>query len=890
MKKEVQTNTSNQGEMKRYTTCTTAGPMFVYVKDGKIIRIEPMWFSQNEVKPWKIEVNGKTYTPPLNYPLLYWGTSARQWVYSPNRVNYPYKRVDWNPNGERHPENRGKSGYVRISWDEAIDILTSEIKRVQETYGPSALSGHLCAHCEWGSFHYFFSDFFRFTNIIGNTWRFGTPQSWEGWISGAGFMYGYIPQMGILPAEDTLQDISKDSELIVLWGNDIITKTMYMGIDTSRPFVFWRELGKKVVVIEPYFNDTGAAFADKWIPIIPGTDAALAAAIAYLWITKGTYDKEYVDTHTVGFDEEHLPQGAPAEHSFKSFLLTTTEGIPKAPAGYSFKNYILGISDGIPKTPQWAEQITGVPSRIINELANEWASKPTSSFCMHGGACRRAYAHEWSRFMVALQAMQGLGKPGVNMIGSFTNLCGPYDKRQVGPFGYADGGVNIVANKAYTGGLLLDFDGTSKYKNPVIQHAVENLIDKIVLNPPQKWRGGQVINRGPIDLWAEHEYPAKGCSEIKMVWARGGSGENYPDINNREIRTYQSPKIETVVIQSPMFDRDCRLADLVLPVTTNFERQDMTEPGKAGEFIPPSVVNQRCAIYHQQCIPPVGESKSDYEILSLVAEKLGVNDKYNEGNNQEGWLRKFFAKTNIPMSFEEFKEKGYYVWPFLEDYKPCKQMQPFYENPEKNPLFTPSGKIEIFSQVIYKEWGADNPEIPPIPHYIPEWEGRYDKPMLEKYPLQLLTPHPKFRYHGKYNDAGWLSEIYKVKGPDGYQYEPVVMNIEDAKARGLKKGDIVRVFNDRGQILCGVVISKRITSGVVRIAYGSWWDMLEMNPGAIDRGGNANMLTTTKPVSVHHLGLAVNSCLVEIEKADLETLAKQYPEGWAGKYRSWSKE
>lgn len=125
------------------------------------------------------------------------------------------------------------------------------------------------------------------------------------------------------------------------------------------------------------------------------------------------------------------------------------------------------------------------------------------------------------------------------------------------------------------------------------------------------------------------------------------------------------------------------------------------------------------------------------------------------------------------------------------------------------PLETPSGKIEIFSQWLFYEYGADNPEIPPVPHYILEWEGRYSHPLVDKYPLQLLTTHPKFRFHGKYDDVPWLREIYKVKGPDGYEYEPIYMNPADAEVRGLSDEDVVRVFNDRGQILCGVATSMR---------------------------------------------------------------------------------
>jgi trimethylamine-N-oxide reductase (cytochrome c) len=435
----------------------------------------------------------------------------------------------------------------------------------------------------------------------------------------------------------------------------------------------------------------------------------------------------------------------------------------------------------------------------------------------------------------------------------------------------------------------MNYVAQKRYANPVKQIVTDILLHKSILNPPVKWHGGLLFTPDLDTFFARYEYPLKGYSEIHMMWLRGSSSYCGPDYN-RDIKEYQSPKIETVVVQSPSFDRDCKLADIVLPVTTNFERNDITEPGKTGVYASPALINLRCAVYHQKCIEPVGESKTDLDIYTELAERLGFKDKYTEGNTEDDWLRKLYAKTEIPMSYEEFKEKGYYVWPFLPDYQPCKQLKPFYEDPKKNPLETPSGKIEIFSQKLFEEYGADNPEIPPVPHYIPEWEGRFTKPLIDKYPLQLLTPHPKFRFHGKFNDISWLREIYKVRSPDGYEYEPICMHPADAASRGLTAGDIVRVFNDRGQILCGVTTKQRILKGVVWVAYGSWWDLLEPRPGAIDRGGESNFLTPSRGMSEHHIGTAFNSTLVEVEKADLEELREKYPEGWSGKYRSWVRE
>jgi trimethylamine-N-oxide reductase (cytochrome c) len=268
-----------------------------------------------------------------------------------------------------------------------------------------------------------------------------------------------------------------------------------------------------------------------------------------------------------------------------------------------------------------------------------------------------------------------------------------------------------------------------------------------------------------------------------------------------------------------------------------------------------------------------------------------------EGNSEEDLVRKLYGLTNIPLSYEEFKEKGYYVWPHLDDYQPHKQFEFFYHHPVgipapgpagRNVVDTPTGKIEIYSTLIHAFYGDDNPEIPCVPHYIPEREGRYDE-KHETYPLQMLMAHPKYRFHGKYNDIQELSENYKVYGPEGYPYEPCSMHPRDAKARGLKDGDIVRAFNDRGQVLAGVVITERLVPGCVWLTYGAWNDPLTPSHDAIDRGGDGNVLSYSGSESVHHVGGAYNSVLIEVEKADLEALARQYPDGMAGRWSSWKK-
>ena len=842
---------------KTSVTCSTAGLTRVTTDaDGKMVRVEPIEYDPAEVDSWEVEVNGKTYRPPTTFPLLPWGLVGKQMNYEQNRVAYPQKRVDWDPSGERHPEMRGISGYERISWDEAFDIIESEMRRVIDTYGNSALGRFWSAHPEWGSLHYFFSDWERFWDMIGSTSVENTPNSWEGWACGATFLWGYWEAMGVPAAADTLQDVSNDSDFIVVWGTEPLVHNLYGGIDQARIWQYWKDLGKKVVLIEPFYNEVGLYAADKWLPIYPGTDGALACAIAYQWIVDGTFDQEYVDTHCIGFDEDHMPEGVPE--------------------GMSFKSYILGeAADGTPKTPEWAAEKCGISAPVIKVLAREWAAQPTSLWVLTGGAGRRQFAHEFTRLAAILQFMQGLGKPGVNVIGTFLSLSGPYDSvNQVGPIGYADGGMNDVLN-----GYKL---------NTVDEHLTFSKWHDAQRNPPQRWHAGKCFNMSAEEFFTEHCFPPDGKTQIAFYWQRGSTMTNMPD-RNLFIETLRHPSLETFVVTAPWFDRDCRYADIVLPATTLYEREDFTEPAKCGQYIPPAQTGLRVAVYHQQCVEPVGESMSDINILAELARRFGYEDVYLEGNDELSLLEKMFDKTNIPMTFEEIREKGYYVWPAPKDYQPNKQFADFYRDPEHYPLSTPTGKAEIFSTQIWEHYGY-NEEIPPVPHYIPEWEGHESTELKEKYPLQMLMAHPKFRFHGKFNNCRWLAENYKVKGPDGYLYEPVWMTPEDAADRNLEDGEIVRCFNDRGEVLAGVVVTNRLIPGVAYLTYGSWNDPLDASDHPIDRGGDGSVLTNCDRMSVHHISGAYNSTLFEVAKVDLDELAEKYPEGWAGKFRTWNPE
>jgi molybdopterin guanine dinucleotide-containing S/N-oxide reductase-like protein len=835
-----------------FTSCTVGGPVFVHVNDGRITRVRPIVLDESDAEAWKIEVNGKVFSPPRKTTLGNFVLAERNRVYSEDRVSYPRKRVDFDPNGDRHPENRGISPYVRISWDEALDIVSKEIKRVRETYGPAAVSALTSSHHNWGVVGYKRSPFGRFFNLLGFTDVFDNPDSWEGWHWGSIHTYGFYWRLGCPEQYDLLEDTMKNSELLVFWSHDPdSTKATYAAQESAIWRVWLKEMGKKAVFIDPFYNYTAARMADKWIAPRPGTDAALAQAIAYVWLDEETYDKKFIEGRTVGFD--------------------------------SFKKYILGREDGVKKTPRWAEKITGVRAAIIEALAKEWASKRTALGCGSrggfGGACREAYGHEWARLMVYLQAMQGIGKPGVS-IWSFC-LGGPYDGRFFFP-GYADpiSSINGDGNPEHA--------AKKTAVNSVKQRLYRLTLPDAILNPPVSWVGQGFCGKSIEQQFIPYTYPMEGHSEIKLFYRYGGSFMGTMTETNKWVQMYQSPKLETIVNQSIWMDPETKMADVILPACGSFERNDIGEFANTGGYSnhASSGCNYRMVVYEKKCIEPVGESKSDLEIFTLLAERLGFKDDYTDGGKtEEDWIRRQFELSHLPkyISYEAFKIKGYFVVPLPKDYKSTPAFRWFYEGrrrdtpdtlapdpDQKEGLGTYSGKIEFVSQSLQKQFPKDK-ERPPMARYIPSWEG-YDSALARKYPLQLISPHPRYSYHTHYDaHCEWLADIpgHRVR-KDGNNWNVVRVHPEQAQERGIQNRDIVKVFNDRGVVLGIAEVTERIRPGVIHCyASSGKYDPLEPGKaGSPDRGGCINILTPIRMMSKNAPGMAPNSCLVEIAKWD----------------------
>jgi molybdopterin guanine dinucleotide-containing S/N-oxide reductase-like protein len=843
----------------KYTNNTNGGPVFVYVKDGKIIRITPIEFTEEDAQPWTIKARGKSFTPPRKTTVTPYTQLLKSMIYSPDRLLYPMKRVDFNPDGERNPRNRGISGYERISWDEALDVVANEIKRVKRDHGPGSILSGSGSHHNWGNIGYWLSARIRFLNIVGWTGVAHNPDSWEGWYWGAMHHWGQSMRLGSPEVYGTIEDCLKECEMVVFWSSDPETTASYGAFEGTVRRQWLKELGVKMVHIDPYYNHTAALFGGKWFAPRPSTGNSLSLAIAYVWITEDLYDKEYIATRTTGFDQ--------------------------------WKDYILGKEDGIPKTPEWQEGEAGIAAKDVRALAREWAKKKTylapGGSAGFGGACRDATGNEWARSMVCLMAMRGLGKPGINM-GNMSQGT-PVDYSFYFP-GYTEGTISgDIFNTALGVNLYLRMPQLPTV-NTVFQQVPRLRIPEAIIDGHTH---GYPTNNMTIEAqFQRFEYPAPGYSPVKMYYKYGGSHFGTQAETDRYARMYRSENLEFVVNQSIWFEGEAKFADIIFPACTNFERVDIGEWCNAGGYVQHSFnwVNHRVITMQHKCIEPLGESKSDYQIFHDLSKRLGAGMMYSEGCTEYDWAKRVFDATDVSkvMSWKDFLTKGYYVVPapkeelrapvsfrwFAEDrLKDTPEIAPLpadYTEQIFKGLQTQSGKIEFVCSSL-KRFAPDDPERPVMTKHIPSWEGHHTTELYKKYPLQLISPHPRYTFHtagdGKHS---WLNDIKEHRVEvGGYHYWLVRINPKDAEARGIKMYDLVKVYNDRGAVICAAEVTERIFPGAAHSYCSSAvYDPIGEPGASPDRGGCINVLTPSRPMIKESHSFAANSCLVEIEKME----------------------
>ena len=840
--------------VKRYTNMTNGGPVFIYVKNDKIIRITPIEFDDTDPDTWSINARGKTFKPPRRTSLAPHGMNWKSMVYSPDRILYPMKRVDFNPNGKRNHKNRGISGYERISWDEALDIVSNEIKRVKKEHGPGAIVNSHGSHHTWGNVGYYLSANFKFINAVGMSRVHHNPDSWEGWYWGAAHHWGGSLRVGQSETYGTVEDLLKEAEMVVFWAsNPEGTSGAYGSFEGTIRRKWLKELDIDIVHVDPFYNDSCQFLGGKWLPTKPTSSPALAMAIAYVWIKENLYDKEFVKNRTTGFDK--------------------------------WKDYILGKEDKVEKTPEWAAKETGLAAKDIRALARKWGNKKVYLAAGgwgngHGGACRNQTGIQWARSLVCLIAMQGIGKPGVNM--GNLQWGTPVDNNFYFP-GYAEGGISGDLHHTAMSVELYQRMPQLQSLNTVEQSIPRLWLPEAIMNGKAE---GYVWDGKSIEAqFNKVSYPKPGYSPVKMLYKYGGSMFGTMPDSNRHIKMYQSENLEFVVNQSIWMEGETKHSDLILPACTNFEREDISEWAALGGYAHhgQTQLNNRVAVFQHKAIEPLGESKSDYKIFSMICERLGLSAYFTEGISEIDWARRIFDSSDLPkiITWEEFVKKGYAVIPpNKKELRDPLSWNWYYENrkkdvPEPMPLpsdykdeylkgiQTQSGKIE-FEASSLKRFDAKDPERPPIVKYNPAFKVN----SKSKFPIMMLTPHPRYSFHtqGDAKDT-FINDISDHRVTvDGYDYWVIRINSRDALSRNIKSNDLVKVFNDQGAVICAAQVTDRIMQGSAH-GYESCakYDPLGKPGESVDRGGMLNLLTPKKSQIKKAHSMGNSTALVQIE-------------------------
>jgi DmsA/YnfE family anaerobic dimethyl sulfoxide reductase A subunit len=727
----------------------------VYVRDNKIVRIEgddrlPDGVEDPQLRPC---IRGRAYRRRQDHP---------------DRLKYPLKRVG----------KRGEGRFERISWGEALDRIASEFERIKKTYGNAAF------YVPYGTGSYNQVNgrqtAQRFMNLYGGSLGFYNSYSWACISAATPTVYG----TGVTgnQRQDWL-----NAKYILMWSWN--PAEMRDGTNSEYFVRKARERGARVVCIDPRMTLSAVALADEWVPIRPGTDAAMMSAMAHVMITEGLIDKDFVRTHCVGFDETQMPEGSSGAESYK--------------------DYILGTRDGVPKTPEWAEGITGVPGATIARLAREYATTKPGVLYQGYGMQRRAYGEQVVRAGCVLAAITGnVGVPG----------------------GWASG----IALQAPDGGpFWLVF--------PTGQNPVKAMI------PSFLWTEAVVRGQGmgPEDGVTGVERLE---TSIKCIWAVACNALiNQHGNVNRTARILADEKlVEFLLVQDNFLTPTGRFADILLPVCTQFETWGLEDGWKYGDEV----------ILMPQVVPPPFETKSDYRISADIAGRLGFEEAYTEGRDERGWTDwalDRYRRTRFPglPTLAEMLEanRGVYSVPVT---KPAVAFADFRRDPQKFPLPTPSGKIEIFSKRLHD---LNKPEtIPAVPKYIQEWESPFGAE-AQKYPLQLVGHHYLSRVHSTLENIDWLEEAFPQR---------LFLNPADAAERKIRNGDPVRVWNDRGTTVVRCRVTPRIMPGVVALPQGSWW-----TPDAqgVDRRGSVNILSSER-WTPFAFGNAQHTIMVQVAKAE----------------------
>lgn len=469
--------------------------------------------------------------------------------------------------------------------------------------------------------------------------------------------------------------------------------------------------------------------------------------------------------------------------------------------------YVKGETDNTPKTPKWAAKITGIDADRIRTLAELLATSKTE--IAGAWSLQRAQHGEMTHWaIINFSALTGqIGKPGQGVGFSWH---------------YGNGGLPQSGKSTPT--------GLSQGRNWVKTVCPASRITEMLENP-----GKKIVYNGNAQT-----YP-----DVKVIFNAGNNFMSHQQDTNRLIRALT--KVETIVSVDVWWTAATRWVDIVMPASSTLERDDISVGG--------TYSNDRVYAM-KKVIEPIGESLSDFEIFEGLADKLGLWAQFTDSEDLMFHIKAAYSRCAAAehTPFEEFWEKGYARQAVPEVARKWVRHGDFYADPVATPLHTASGKIEMFCENIA------NMNIDDCPG-MPMWMEKHEYlGNAKEGQLHVVSPHPWFRLHSQMDQSESLRELYKVQGR-----EPVRINAQDAAARGIADGDLVELYNDRGTVIAGAVVSDDIMPGVVSIYEGCW-------PSLDSKGrcnsGLVNFLTSTQRSSGLTEATTANTALCSMRKCE----------------------
>ena len=748
--------------------CGSRCPLRLQVKDGTVVRVLP-------------DNTGDETLMNRNILACVRGRNMRERIYNPDRIKTPLLRVG---------AKRSDGEFKAISWDEAIDLIVEKLRYTYDTYGPEAVYKNYGSGV-WNALVAYSGGWHRLFNLLGGHLNYYGNYSYLQISQCTRYVYGSPDEQ----ISNSIEDCIDNSKLIVFWGNNPL-ETRMSGGGIAYTATRAKKAGVKIIVVDPRYSDTASLIADQWIPIRPGTDAALVAAMVHVMLSENLHDQAFLDKYCIGFDEQHMPEGAPKNASYRSYVEGKGE-------------------DGIEKTPEWAAQITGIPADTIRKFAREVATSTPVNINQGWGPQRHANGQNQANSIYLLACVTGnVGIPG-------------------GGTGGRDGYYWPLSQ-------WLD-DGTNPVETSISCYKWTDAIDH---GPEMTALKDGVHGKDKLDVGIK----------FMVVYGSNMLSSQHGDINRTREILDDDTKCEFIVGMDNQMTASMKLCDLVLPDTTTAERWDLVPSEYTGELAYEIMV--------EQAIDPLYEARSSIEVTTEIAERMGIGEEFAHGKKTtEDWARDVHEMTRKDQpqfpTFDELRDMRVYRYNPDEHVVPLKE---FREDPEANPLETPSGKIELYSSQLAemaKTWEFPDPlpgdRLTPIPEYVPTREGVEEARTNKKYPLQVIGHHYKSRTHSTYGNLSKNREAHPQKA---------WINIQDARKRGIANGDQIRIFNDRGTIQTQAFVSARIAPGVVSVPQGAW---VEWDENGVDHGGAVNVLTSQHPTPLSK-GNGQHTNLAQVEK------------------------